>query len=279
MGLVLSRRTWIFGTLISALALALTTAAAAPKTDIAIKTRAAEITVAVEDALKRHPGLGADCLAEGRRWADKNRAEADKALRDDPVDFAGGRRWSLEREYALRSVVTRYVSVLRTDYSYTGGAHPNTEIDTILWDREAKKRISIRPFLKESADNGPTMTALAQLVRLAVAREKIARGLGDHSEAGTKGPPVTPEAYLVQDSFIAEGVQPTLLKLGPVTLAPSTLAGKSSGLTFHFSPYAVGAYAEGPYTVFVPWSELKAHLSPAGAALFGGERPAGDDKQ
>ena len=33
------------------------------------------------------------------------------------------------------------------------------------------------------------------------------------------------------------------MKIGPVTLAPSTAAGKSSGLTFHYAPYAVGAYA------------------------------------
>jgi hypothetical protein len=251
--------------------------AAAPKADIASKTRAAEITVTVEDALKRQPGLGADCLAEGKRWADKNRAEADKALRDNPADFAGGRRWSLEREYMLRSAVARYVSIVRTDYSYTGGAHPNTNIDTILWDRDAKKRVSIRPFLKESADNGTTMKAMARLVQLAVAAEKIARGLGE--AADKKGVDVTPEAYLAEDTFITEGVQATLLKIGPVTLAPSTIANRSSGLTFHFSPYAVGAYAEGPYTVFVPWSQLQSYLSPAGAALFGGERPEGDDKQ
>src|SRR5262245_44356724 len=85
-------------------------AAAEPKPDIAVKTRAVEISVAIEDALKRQPGLAADCLAEGRRWAQKSRAEADKALRADPADFTGGRRWSLEREYTQRSVVGRYVS-------------------------------------------------------------------------------------------------------------------------------------------------------------------------
>jgi hypothetical protein len=36
-----------------------------------------------------------------------------------------------------------------------------------------------------------------------------------------------------------------LLKIGAVTLAPSTASGKSSGLTFHYPPYAVGAYALG----------------------------------
>jgi hypothetical protein len=74
-------------------------------------------------------------------------------------------------------------------------------------------------------------------------------------------------------------VEPSLLKLGPISLAPSTAAGKSSGLAIHFSPYDVDAYAAGPYTVFVPWTAFKAHLSAAGAAIFGGERPKAEDEQ
>jgi hypothetical protein len=48
----------------------------------------------------------------------------------------------------VRSVVAdRYVSIVRDDYLDTHGAHPNTDVDTIIWDEAAKKRISIRPFL------------------------------------------------------------------------------------------------------------------------------------
>src|SRR5262249_8370954 len=230
--------------------------------DITIKTKAVEATVSVDASFKAHPGLVADCLAEGRRWAESMRREADKELRANPAQFRNG-RWSFEREYVARSVIGRYVSVLRNDYASAGGAHPNTFINTILWDRAAKKRISIRPFLAESADNGPTMTALARLVRAAVMAEKKA------NDAPVEEDPD-------RDTWLAE-IKPQLLKLGPVALAPSTAAGKSSGFTFHFQPYAVGPYAEGTYTVFVPWTDFKDHLSPEGVAIFGGERPAGDD--
>jgi hypothetical protein len=74
-----------------------------------------------------------------------------------------------------------------------------------------------------------------------------------------------------------KSVEPSLLKIGAVTLAPSTEAGKSSGLTFHYPPYAVGPYAEGEYVAFVPWEKLKPYLTPEGAAIFGGGRPKGDD--
>ena len=73
-----------------------------------------------------------------------------------------------------------------------------------------------------------------------------------------------------------KGLEPKLLKIGAVTLAPSTEAGKSSGLTFHYPPYAVGPYAEGEYVAFVPWETLKPHLSAEGAKIFAGARPKGD---
>jgi hypothetical protein len=72
-------------------------------------------------------------------------------------------------------------------------------------------------------------------------------------------------------------VKPTLLKIGAVTLAPSTTSGKSSGLTFHYPPYAVGPYVEGEYVAFVPWETLKPYLTPEGANIFAGARPKGDD--
>ena len=74
-----------------------------------------------------------------------------------------------------------------------------------------------------------------------------------------------------------KGVEPSLLKIGAVTLAPSTEAGKSSGLTFHYPPYAVGPYAEGEYVAFVPWETLKPYLTPEAAHIFGGTRPKADE--
>ena len=90
--------------------------------------------------------------------------------------------------------------------------------------------------------------------------EKKQRGAGDTATA---------EWY--------KGLEPKLLKIGAVTLAPSTVAGRSSGLTFHYPPYAVGPYAEGEYAAFVPWETLKPYLSPEGTAIFAGVRPKGDN--
>jgi hypothetical protein len=258
----------------AASAQAATKAETKTKPQVTISTKAVEVTVTVDPALRKYPGLFENNLTEGRRWAARNRTEATKAQRDEPEFFREGRRWTFERSYNLRSAVGRYISVLRDDGTYTGGAHPNSYMNTILWDRDARRRVNIRPLFRETAGNGPTMTALAQLARLAVAAEKLKR---DAIIVDVPKEKLTPESLAKLDQFIADGIEPSLLKIGPVSLAPSTEDGKSSGLTFHYSPYAVGAYAEGPYTVFVPWTGFQSHLSPQGLAIFGGQRPESDN--
>ena len=241
--------------------------AAQTKPIVSSKSKSAEIELKVDDALKAYPGLYDNLAAEGRRQTAQWRREADDVLRrgDDPFTFKDGRRYSYSRSYEQRSAIGRYVSVVRSDDVFTGGAHGNQNTDTILWDTQSKKRISIRPFFKETRDNGPAMTAMAKLVRAAVFDEKKRRKLET-----VEGTP--------DDNEWLKEIKPSLLALGPVTLAPSTEAGKSSGLTFHFSPYMVGPYAEGPLVAFVPWTSLKDFLTPEGTALFGGARPDGDEK-
>jgi hypothetical protein len=244
-----------------AVALASSAFAAEPKPDISISDKATDITVTIDPALKKHDGLYANLLAEGRRMAAKWRARADKERRENPDFFSGGRRWYLERNYHQRSAIGRYVSITRYDATYSGGAHPNSVIEAILWDMRAKKQISIRPFFRETADGGPTMQTLARRIRAALAKEKKSRDI-------PVGDPDT-------DSDLAS-VKPKLTQIGAVVLVPSTERGKSAGFVFYFSPYFVGSYVEGSYHVFIPWRDFRTNLSPTGIALFGGERAQGD---
>jgi len=233
--------------------------AADPKPDSVVKTKNIEARVFLDDRIKADAPLAADCLAEGKKWLDKNSAEAAAARKADPQFFKDG-GWDFERKYEIRSVVAdRYISILRNDYVNTRGAHPNSDVNTILWDKAENKRISIRPFFTETTDNGATMNTMVKAVIASLKAEKKKRGT---SETAT-------------DEWFKE-LAPSLLKIGAVTLAPSTEAGKSSGLTFHYPPYAVGAYAEGEYVAFVPWETLKPYLTVEGTRIFGGARPKDD---
>jgi hypothetical protein len=231
--------------------------AAPPKPVISTKTKAVEISVAFDDTIKVRTELAASILGEGKRWAERERREADREWQNSPELFRGGQRWTLERDYAVVSVVAdRYVSILRTDYTYTGGAHPNTTLETVLWDEQTKKRISIRPFFNDLSDNSRAMVEIQNAVISSLTTEKKERGTYDPS-----------------DNEWFKNLQPSLFKIGAVVLEPSSEAGKSSGLTFHYSPYAVGAYAEGAYTAFVPWRILRPYLTAEGLAIFGGDKP------
>jgi hypothetical protein len=233
--------------------------AADPKPDAALKNKSIEANVFLDDKIKADGALAAYCLADGKKWLDKNAADAAKEKKEDPQLFSNG-AWSFERKYTIRSLVAdRYVSIVRDDYMDTHGAHPNTDVNTILWDKAEGKPISIRPFFTETADGGPAMIAMQKAIIASLRAEKKKR---DSSETATA------------EWF--KGIEPKLLKIGAVTLAPSTEAGKSSGLTFHYPPYAVGPYAEGQYVAFVPWETLKPYLTPEGQRIFGGARPKGD---
>jgi hypothetical protein len=238
-------------------------AAADRKPDISLTAKQIEVSVSFDEAIKSDAPLLTYLTAAARSWAAKTLKELvaqRKDMNDLPAD-ARNQPWSSERTFMQGSLVAdRYVSVIRADYSFTGGAHPNHGGDTLLWDRRAAKMISIRPFFTELADNGPAMTAIRGEAVADLKREKKKRD------------PDNPDMNLV------EALEPKLLKIGPVSLTPSTVAGKSSGLTFHYDPYAVGSYAEGDYTAFVPWPVLKPYLSAEGKAIFGGEPPPDDGK-
>lgn len=231
--------------------------AASDKPTLATKTKAIEISVTIDDAIKARTNLLANILVEGKKWSERERNEADREWQTSPELFRGGRRWTMERDYSVTSIVAnRYVSILRTEYSYSGGAHPNTNFETLLWDEQLRKRISIRPFFHDLGDNSRAMVEIQNAVMSSLTAEKKERG-----------------TFEPNDNNWYKGLEPSLLKIGPVTLEPSTERGKASGLTFHYSPYAVGAYAEGSYTAFVPWRILRPYMTPEGLSVFGGDKP------
>jgi hypothetical protein len=163
------------------------------------------------------------------------------------------------RNYRMRAAAGKYVSVIVTGYEFTGGAHPNHDSTTLLWDREKKAEADFKILFKDTADSSADMKTLSKLILDALAIEKKARDM-----------PFDPNDMWFKDW------KPEYGNFGNPSLAPSTETGKSSGVTFHFSPYEVGAYAEGDYVAFIPASALMPLLTPEAQRLFGGARPKED---
>ena len=85
--------------------------AAETKPDIALKSKAAAISVTLDPKIKTNAKLAAYLMADGKKWANSNLAEANKQFRESPEFFSDGRTWEMERDYSLQSTVAdRYVT-------------------------------------------------------------------------------------------------------------------------------------------------------------------------
>ena len=182
------------------------------------------------------PALAANCLSEGRKWAKLEHSSNVESRRGEAPDLV---EWSSQRDYDFLSIVAgRYVSVKRTDSISFGQM---VGIDTILWDKKADRRISIRPFFRETENGGATLNAIqTAIIDLVMARINAEDDVADKER----------ETY-------RQRVAPNLLKIGPVSLAPATDASRSSGLIFHYGFYFVGSRSDGVFDAFVPWEKLK----------------------
>jgi hypothetical protein len=234
-----------------------------PKPVYEINIKAFDGSLTIDPKLKAFPALYERLLAAGKREIAKARSSAEAQRKTDPELFTDGKQFSDYRTYAVRAQAAHYVSIVRNISTYEGGAHPNPGIDTLLWDTQSGKMTNIRQFFTEFADNGPTLTTLTRKIRLAMVAAKKKNGIDD----------VDPD----KDEWLSS-IKPQITNIGGIALAPSTEAGKSSGFIAYFGPYVAGSYAEGTYSVFIPWTEFQGQLSPAGAAVFGGARPAGDEE-
>ena len=146
----------------------------------------------------------------------------------------------------------RLFSMLRTDFDYSGGAHPNTYATGILWDKTNGKLLTAADLIATDADK----SGLSKTLCDAVVQAKSGR------------PGAVP---LANDTWTC----PELKKV-PVVLAASDATGKASGLTFLLNAYEVGPYSEGPYYLTIPFATLGKGLNPVFAADFGGTGKQGD---
>lgn len=143
----------------------------------------------------------------------------------------------------------RLFSAMRTDFDYSGGAHPNTVATALLWDKTEKRRITPADLFVKGADLSSLERALCDAVNTA----KKAR------------PGATP-VKVGGDTWSC----PRLKDLA-IVLAPGDAPGKAGGLTFLLDAYAVGPYVEGAYYLTLPASTFQSLLAPAYASEFGGK--------
>ncbi len=139
---------------------------------------------------------------------------------------------------------------LRRDLGfYSGGAHGNSLVESIFWDRRTKRVVRLDELLDLEAAKPVLDRALADALR----RERARRGLLPEPDTVFGPPTASPESVFT----LAAGFRPATAR----------------GILFHFPPYALGPYVEGGYALFVPAARFLDHLRPGYRALFATDRP------
>jgi len=143
----------------------------------------------------------------------------------------------------------KLLSLKRLDFDYSGGAHPNTLTDGLLWDKALKRRVGVAELFGKGAD----LTILDQALCSAINTAKRARVPG--------GASVTIDGK----DFSCPRAADT-----PFVLTAGDTPGKAAGLTFLIGPYQVGPYVEGAYEIAIPAATFRSLLAVAYSSEFGG---------
>jgi len=138
-------------------------------------------------------------------------------------------KWSVELEHA------RFISLINTNWMYTGGAHGNTFYESLAFDRKHRRIIKL-----SSLFNGEEAEAKARKTIRTYVIKDILRQKAERMEKPVEG---------FKDEWVSNGVEG---KFQVSTLEPSDQKGKVAGLRMWYGPYAVRSFAAGPFDAFVP---------------------------
>lgn len=197
----------------------------------------------------------APALAE--RLEAKVTAEIEEAKADAKANSSEGffNAHDYQADYVKVAAVDDIISIESQTMRFAGGAHPNFWIGGIIHDRASGEDIPASALLSADGEG-----AMKVFLKDALAIQKLKRLSLTEADL----PAAKKEVDEIFPAEIGDWFK-------QVTLLPSTQEGKFGGLMVHYSPYDVGAYAEGSYDILVKASELKTMLDSSFLPMFGGE--------
>lgn len=141
--------------------------------------------------------------------------------------------WALDMDYSSAQYSDTILSVIISEYMYTGGAHGISFQYAFTFDTEAETVLTLDDIFTD-VDAG-----LAVVAPLAVTQ--INETLGEFADS----------------DWIADGTSPD----NPENYGVWYLS--TDGINFYFGSYQVAPYAAGPQTVVIPWTDVADVLEPA----------------
>lgn len=180
------------------------------------------------------PELVKQLTADRDKTLAQEKSEWETALKDCPPDAVSCRNRQYAMEWKLVAETPRYLSLSGDFSTYTGGAHGMYGLQSLVWDKQAKKAVDGAALFQSpealDAALGPKLCAALNAER-----------------AKRRGEPVGPAGG--PDDIGFDSCQ--------YTKDATVLVGSSNGKAFDrlgiwFGPYVAGAYAEGAYELNFP---------------------------
>ena len=186
--------------------------------------------------------------------ADEDKVAADQmsAESGDPSWFMG---YTLDFTYTAGAVLEDVIGVTETVGTFTGGAHPNYYLGGFNYRKGETTPLPLSTFVADEP-------AFHELIIKGLVAEKLERGLEESETAAIESG--------LREILVPSAEVPDVYA-GRFVLEKSTEAGKAGGISVLFSPYDVGSYAEGAYTVTLTAGELAPILDETWKARFSGE--------
>ena len=197
-----------------------------------------------------YPGLRAKLYGDGVRELTSFISEAHNDHQRMAAEGAPQQQYERTIDWTITARTPLLTSAREAWFISSGGAHPNSGADTLLWDVVGDREIFGRDLFKPRADHAKLDGVLCDAVKTA----KIQR------DGAVWDPKTWPCPMWFDSDFV---------------FAPSTEKDKIGGLTFLFDPYAIGPYVEGDYAVTVPFARFKDAVSPLYASVFAGDPQPG----
>ncbi len=207
-----------------------------------IKAKKADIAAA-------YPELSGNAKAVGfNNLAKKTVMDALAAFKKDMAgltvadirQMGDGMRNYIEVSFNVEYADEDLISINFSEDTFTGGAHGNRGTTTLTYDLKAGREVKLADLFKPGAKYLSTIAAYAL---------KDLKGRKDPESGENRG--------LAQDIF-EDGAKPTVGNYSNWNVT-------KKGLLLTFPQYQVASYADGPQTVIVPYSALRAIVRPNGA--------------
>jgi Protein of unknown function (DUF3298)/Deacetylase PdaC len=143
-------------------------------------------------------------------------------------------QWEFERKVTDRYIDKNILSCEFTEYSYLGGAHPNSFLKFINYNLNSGEIINLSDILVEEYQN-----ELDNIAESIFRREKELEDDINLTEAGFW---FDDDKFSVNNNFTID----------------------EKGLTFYYNNYEITAYAYGPTELFFPYKSIKKLIKPNG---------------